>query len=258
MFTTIMDFINQAGTLTISITSFLSAGFGIVSFIISKRKENEERSGLSLFVSLILILISIFGVISILMSFFYIEVPDMRNSKYDTAKQTLIERGFVVEQKGTIGLDDVVVKVTDHDGKEIDKYIEKGSIIYLITEEAFNKAESIPKDEKKFTLRFQVTAVDFYSMNHLGNNKMTAFTDNINELVSDKGAISLINEKYNVKYDSFKREKVTLNQDKNAPEIVRDYLVFEDIPLGDYLLQINIDGYVPMKKEITFQLNCTL
>lgn len=253
MFTTIMDFINQAGTLTISIISFVSAVLGIASFIISKSKDNEGRSGLSIFVSLVLILISIFGVISIVMNSFYIEVPETKSSKYDTAKQTLIEKGFVVEQKGTKGLDDIVIKVTDHNGKVIDKYLKKGSVIYLTTEEAFNKVESIPENEKKFTLRFQVTAVDFYCMNHLGNNKMTAFTDNINELVSDKGSISLINEKYNVKYDSFKREKVTLNQDKNAPEIVRDYLVFEDIPLGDYLLQINIDGYVPMKKEISFQ-----
>lgn len=253
MFTIIMDIINQLGTITVSGISFLSATISLVSFKHSKSKKSEKRSGVSTFVSLGLILISIFGVISIVMSLLYIEVPDMKSSKYDTAKQTLIERGFVVEQKGTKGLDDVVVKVTDHDGKEIDKYVEKGSIIYLITEETFNKAESIPKDEKKFTLRFQVTAVDFYSMNHLGNNKMTAFTDNINELVSDKGAISLINEKYNVKYDSFKREKVSLNKDKDEPEIVRDYLVFEDIPFGDYLLQINIDGYVPLKKEISFQ-----
>lgn len=244
MFDTILNYIFNLGTFSITMISLVSGVFGIISYSFSKNKPTLK------FISVIVLFLAAFALISAYLSLYLVKIPELKNIKFDTAKQTLVENGFKVEHRGTTGLDDTVIKVTDDKGHELSGYVNKDVVIYLITKENFNSEDSIPKDERRCTLRFQVKKVDFYSLVHLSDNKSTAFTDNINNLIN-KGDFYLVNNKYNVKYDKFDRRKVAFEEKVSDDKAVD--LVFENIPYGDYTAYINVEGFVPFKDKISLQ-----
>lgn len=253
-----IEFISKFG-IFIDVICIIVTLTGITGMII-----RQKRRKTSVIINKFLIIIIVIAVAMLFMSKFYVpnlvKIPEIKNVRLDTAKTILSERELsykLVNEDDYKDIDERLYIVSlDNDSEGT--YVYKGEVIKLKimdTEKNIEKAEidetldwdkldayspdevEISSDVKRIDLNIGLEKIIIKQL--LGNGTYTrALTEKIGEMPKKLYLYDIENKILYKQYEL-----------GNSDENERIY-IFKNLPYGDYMLLVEVDGYVKFSKEV--------
>lgn len=254
----IIEFISSFGILTDVICIIVTLA-GIAGVIIRQKKRRK-----SVVINAFLEIIIVIAVGMLCMSKFYVpnlvKIPEIKNVRLDTAKTILSERELSYKLVNEDDFKDIDERfyIVSLDNNNEGIYVYKGEIIKLKimdTEKNIEKAEidetldwdkldayspdevEISSDVKRVDLNIGLEKNIVKLL--LGNGTYTrALTEKIDEMPRKLYIYDIENK---ILYKQYELG----NSDEN--ELI---YIFKNLPYGDYMLLVEVDGYVKFSKEV--------